>query len=59
MTARALKLVQPADQPEPDLSYESRERRFIASRNWAGVHVAGDRADALEITDRPRRWWRG
>jgi hypothetical protein len=59
MTARALKLVQPADQPEPDLSYEARERRFIASRNWAAIHVASFRADALEITDRPRRWWRG
>lgn len=45
-------------EPAPDLSYEARERRYVLSRDWAAVHVAGDRREPVNIPERVRRWWR-
>jgi hypothetical protein len=59
MTARLAVVPQSAEsQPEPDLSYEYRERQFIASRDWAAVHVAADRRAPISLADGVRRWWR-
>jgi hypothetical protein len=45
-------------QPQPDVSYEHRERQHIAERDWAGLHVAADRRSPLGFFDRVRRTWR-
>lgn len=48
------------EQSERDLyAYEHEQRRKIEARDWARVHTAGDKRDALDLQDRPRRWWRG
>jgi len=56
MTARNLKLVEPArEPPAPNLDYEWQERKRIRERNWAKVHVAADRRPFLALGD-SRRW---
>jgi hypothetical protein len=41
----------------PDTSYEHRERQRIASKDWAAVHVRGDRSAPLDFFLRPSRGW--
>jgi hypothetical protein len=57
-TAPRLRVV--ADVPPPDLSYEWRDRQRIARKNWAAVHIQGDRRAPVFIPDRPswKGWWR-
>lgn len=45
-------------EPQPDTSYEHRERQRIAQRDWAALHVAADRRSPLGFLDRIRRTWR-
>lgn len=58
--ARKLQVVPefPVEKPAPDVSYEHRERKRIAERDWAAVHIRGDRAAPLNIIDRVTRLWR-
>lgn len=60
MTAtRKLHVVAPErHQPQPDTSYEHRERQHISARDWAALHVAADRRSPLGFFDRVRRTWR-
>lgn len=47
------------DRPTPKIdpyAYEHEERRRIAERDWARVHVAGDRREPLDWVSRPRRF---
>lgn len=48
----------PADQPEPSYAYEHEQRQASARRDWAALHIAGDRRPALGFLDRVRRTWR-
>lgn len=48
---------EPVKEPAPDMSYEHQERRRIAERDWAAVHVASDRRAGLSFLDRVRRTW--
>lgn len=59
MAKPELRIVDRPDQPEPDMTYEHELRRRIAARNWAAVHVRGDRAPPLYLPNRPTRGWRG
>jgi hypothetical protein len=42
--------------PEDLYAYEHEQRRKIAARDWARVHVAGDRREPLDWVSRPRRF---
>lgn len=43
--------------PRADLhAYEHEERRKIAEKDWAKVHVVGDRREPLDWVSRPRRF---
>lgn len=60
MTSKpALVLVDQAEQPAPSYAYEAEQRRRIASKNWAAIHIAGDRREPLSLPDRVKRVWRG
>lgn len=56
--ARLRSVPAPEEAPEPDMTYEYRERQRILQRDWAAVHTSGDRAPALPFFDRPTRTWR-
>jgi hypothetical protein len=58
MTARLAAVPTPVEQPAPDLSYEWQDRQRIAARDWARVHIAGDRAPVLAFLERVKRTWR-
>jgi hypothetical protein len=46
-------------EPEPDLSYEYRERNYVLNRDWSRVLIAGDRAKPLPFFERIKRtWWK-
>lgn len=49
----------PPPEGEPSYDYEWKQRQFIRSRNYAAVHIAGDRSRPVELMDRVRGWWRG
>jgi hypothetical protein len=53
-----LRVVAPADQPPPSYAYEAEQRRRIAAKNWAAIHVRGDRSQPLPFFDRVLRTWR-
>jgi hypothetical protein len=56
MTARNLKLVEPAPEPPaPNLDYEWKERQRIKARNWAAVHIAADRRPFLALGE-TKKW---
>lgn len=48
----------PVEVPEPDVSYEWRDRQRIASRDWAKVHTTADRRPPLHWFERLRGTWR-
>jgi len=56
--ARLRPVPEPADEPAPDLSYEWRDRQRIRERDWAAVHIRGDRGPALPFFQRILRTWR-
>jgi hypothetical protein len=53
-TKPALRIVDQAEQPT-DITLEL--RKDIEARDWARVHIAGDRAKPISIADRIRRVW--
>lgn len=60
MKKAKLKVV-PKQEPKPlDMAGDiyAADRAKIRSRNWASIHIAGDRRAPLDIPDRPhRRTW--
>jgi hypothetical protein len=48
----------PTIEPEPSLAYEYEERRRIAAKDWAAIHVRGDRSRPLDFFQRVVRPWR-
>lgn len=54
----ALHVVPAAEQPQPSYEYEAQERRRIAAKNWAAIHIAGDRRAPLPFFERVKRIWR-
>jgi hypothetical protein len=48
----------PIAEPAPDMSYEAAQRRHIASRDWAKVHVTADRRALISLADRIKGLWR-
>lgn len=56
--APKLRAVPDAPPEPPCTAYEHEQRRLIASRDWAAVHIAGDRALPINLGDLPRWRWR-
>lgn len=60
MSKCALKLVPKAAKPEPGhdaYAYESAARQYSSAKDWARIHINGDRAPplALPVNWRPPR----
>lgn len=53
-----LRVVAPADQSAPSTEYEWQHRQRIARKDWAAIHIGGDRSAPLSIIDRIVRPWR-
>jgi hypothetical protein len=53
-----LALVEQADAPDQPTDITGALRRDIEARDWARVHIAGDRAKPVSIADRIKRVWR-
>lgn len=49
---------QQGEPPAPDLSYEWQERQRVARKDWAAIHVRGDRNPPLAWWPHTRRPWR-
>ena len=56
----ALRLIPTAPEPTPQdapKDITAMLRAEIRARNWAAVHIAGDRRQPLFIADAPKRTW--
>lgn len=56
MTRTNLRVVAPTEEP---IDIAALNRADIRERDWAAVHVAGDRAKPLPMWERVKRTWRG
>jgi len=45
-------------EPAPSLAYEYEERQRMAAKDWAAIHVRGDRSPPLDFFNRIVRSWR-
>jgi hypothetical protein len=60
MTARMkpnLHAVPDVPQPQPSTAYEHEQRRYILSRDWAGIHIRSFRAAPIFLPDPVKRLW--
>jgi hypothetical protein len=55
VSARKLHVVAPAQEQPADLTLAMRAE--IEARDWAAVHIRGDRNPSLGFFDRVRRTW--
>lgn len=53
-----LRVVAAVEEPAPSYAYEAEQRRRIARKDWAAIHVAGDRRAPLPFFERVKRIWR-
>ena len=49
----------PPPAAEPPVDIQAEHRAYVASRDWAKVHIEGDRNPPLSIGERVKRGWRG
>jgi hypothetical protein len=53
----ATKLRAVPDSPSEPVNIYASWRAEIEARDWASVHVAADRREAIALPDPVRRWW--